>query len=227
MLLQFYHSKQQEKPMVKLSVTSKLDGIKSWSLQAKDDCPGAVDDKKTVAACAGCYARLGFYHYPKAIALRAHNKVDWQRPDWVADMVQALAKDKFFRWFDSGDMYALPLAKKILAIMEATPHCQHWLPTRMAKFPKFMSTIDKMQELPNVMVRFSSDSITGEFDNRHGSTIIPDVASAPAGVTVCMAYENLGKCNGCRACWNKAVPVIAYPAHGKKMKKLIRINLEK
>lgn len=213
--------------MVKLSKTSKLDGIMSWSLQAKTDCPGAVDGGKTVAACSGCYARRGFYVFTKAIDLRAHNKADWQRGDWVNDMVAALAKAKYFRWFDSGDMYALPLAKKILAIMEATPHCQHWLPTRMAKFPKFMPVIAKMQALPNVMVRFSSDSINGEFDNRHGSTIIPDVASAPAGVTVCLAYEYEGKCNGCRACWNKAVPVIAYPAHGKTMKKIIRINQEK
>lgn len=212
--------------MVKLSVTSKLDGIKSWSLQAKDDCPGAVDNKKTVAACAGCYARLGFYHYPKAVAVRAHNKVDWQRDDWVDDMVKALAKEKFFRWFDSGDMYALPLAKKILAIMESTPHCKHWLPTRMAKFPKFSSVIAKMQDLDNVMVRFSSDSIVGEYDIRHGSTIIPDVSSATSDMTVCMAYENAGKCNGCRACWNKEVPLIAYPAHGKRMHKLIRIKLE-
>jgi hypothetical protein len=217
-----------EKPMVKLSKTSKLDGILSWSLQAKDDCPGAVGAKgELVDACTGCYARTGFYVFSKAVALRAHNKADWQRDGWVDDMVQALAKQKYFRWFDSGDMYALPLAKKILAIMEATPHCQHWLPTRMVKFAKFGSTIAKMQALPNVMVRFSSDSISGEFDNRHGSTIIPDVASAPAGVTVCMAYEHEGKCNGCRACWNRSVPVIAYPAHGKTMKKIIRINQEK
>lgn len=212
--------------MVKLSVTSKLDGIKSWSLQAKDDCPGAVDNKKTVPACAGCYARLGFYHYPKAVAVRAHNRVDWQRDDWVDDMVKALAKEKFFRWFDSGDMYALPLAKKILAIMERTPHCKHWLPTRMAKFPKFLSVIAQMQDLDNVMVRFSSDSIVGEYDIRHGSTIIPDVSSATSDMTVCMAYENAGKCNGCRACWSKEVPLIAYPAHGKRMHKLIRIKLE-
>lgn len=212
--------------MVKLSVTSKLDGIKSWSLQAKTDCPGAVDDKKTVAACAGCYARLGFYVYPKAIALRAHNKVDWQRADWVDDMVEALAKEKYFRWFDSGDMYALPLAKKIFKIMERTPHCKHWLPTRMNKFPKFLQIISEMESLPNVMVRFSSDSIVGEYDVRHGSTIIPDVSSATSDMTVCMAYENAGKCNGCRACWNKDVPLIAYPAHGKRMHKLIRIKLE-
>ena len=214
--------------MAKLSKTSKLDGIMSWSLQAKDDCPGSVGPSgELVDACSGCYARLGFYVYPKAIALRAANKADWQRAEWVDDMVQALQNQRYFRWFDSGDMYALALAKKILLVMEKTPWCNHWLPTRMYKFGKFDQTLANMQALPNVMVRFSSDSIVGEFDNRHGSTIIPDVASAPAGVSVCMAYEHEGKCNGCRACWNKDVPVIAYVGHGKRMKKLIRINQEK
>lgn len=214
--------------MIKLSKTSKLDGIKSWSLQAVADCPGSIGTNgKLVSACSGCYASVGFYTFPKAIALRTENKADWQRTDWVDDMVQALAKSKYFRWFDSGDMYSLALAKKILAIMERTPGTKHWLPTRMMKFPKFGATIAKMQALPNVMVRFSSDSIVGEYDSRHGSTIIPDIASASADVKVCMAYENDGKCNGCRACWSKDVPVIAYVGHGKRMKKLIRINQEK
>jgi len=30
------------KIMIKLSVTSKLDGIRSWSLQALDTCPGSI-----------------------------------------------------------------------------------------------------------------------------------------------------------------------------------------
>jgi hypothetical protein len=214
--------------MVKLSKTSKLDGIMSWSLQAKDDCPGSVGaDGELVPACSGCYARLGFYVYPKAIALRAANKADWQRADWTDDMVQALAKQKYFRWFDSGDMYSLALAKKILAVMVRTPHCRHWIPTRMMKFTKFGQIIARMQELPNVMVRFSSDSIDGEYGPLHGSTIISDVASATPDMKVCMAYENEGKCNGCRACWNKDIPVISYIGHGKRMKKLIRINQEK
>jgi hypothetical protein len=95
----------------------------------------------------------------------------------------------------------------------------------MAKFPKFKSVLASMQALPNVMVRFSSDSVLGEFDSRHGSVIVPDSSSVPAGATLCRAYENAGKCNGCRACYDKSVDVIAYPAHGKTMGKVIRIAL--
>jgi hypothetical protein len=212
---------------MKLSITSKLDGIRSWSLQALTTCPGSVHNGSLVDACKGCYATTGNYNYPNVKAPRLHNGEDWKREDWVNDMVQALKNDRFFRWFDSGDMYHIELAKKIHAVMQATPWVNHWLPTRMAKFKKFKGVIDSMRQLPNVSVRFSSDSVTGEYNHEHGSVIIPDHDSAPAGVTVCEAYQHGGKCNGCRACWDKSIPVIAYPAHGKKMGKIIKLKLEK
>jgi len=139
-------------------------------------------------------------------------------------MVAALKKQSYFRWFDSGDMYSLSLAVKVYAVMVATPHVKHWLPTRMYKFPKFNAILAKMQALPNVMVRPSSDAIDGTYTaGVHGSTILPDATSVPAGVTLCQAYEHGGKCNGCRACYSKDVPVIGYPAHGRKMAKVIRL----
>jgi hypothetical protein len=139
-------------------------------------------------------------------------------------MVKALDSDRYFRWFDSGDMYTLGLAEKILEVMKRTPWVKHWLPTRMHKFPKFQMVLSEMQALPNVMVRFSSDSVTGDFiAGLHGSVIVPDANTLPNGVTLCRAYENAGKCSGCRACYDKTVDVIAYPAHGVKMAKVIKI----
>lgn len=211
--------------MLKLSKTSKLDGILSWSLQALETCPGSVNpDGSLVPACSGCYATTGNYNYPNVKAPRLANRVDWERDEWVSDMVQALESSRYFRWFDSGDMYAIGLAEKMLQVMTQTPWVKHWLPTRMMKFPKFANVIQRMQALPNVMVRFSADSIDGTFDARHGSVIIPDADSVPDGATLCRAYEHEGKCNGCRACYDKTIPVIAYPAHGKKMMKVIKIN---
>ena len=210
--------------MVKLSKTSKL-GTKSWSLQALETCPGSkAADGSLVPACSGCYATTGMYHFGPVKAVRADNKADWQRDGWTADMVKALSKDSHFRWFDSGDMYSLELANKMLAIMTATPNTKHWLPTRMYKFPKFQAVLKAMQALPNVMVRYSSDAVDGSYtEGLHGSTIVPDATSAPAGVTVCQAYNQGGKCLTCRACYNKDIAVIGYPAHGRKMAKVIRI----
>ena len=209
--------------MINLSKTSKLDGILSWSLQALDTCPGSKDSNgELVPACSGCYATTGNYRFSNVKKPRLENREDWKRDSWVNDMVIKLDSSRYFRWFDSGDMYDLRLAEKILAVMESTPHCKHWLPTRMHKFPKFRDVIAKMQSLPNVVVRFSSDSVTGKtIEGKTTSTIFSDVL--PAGAFECKAYQHEGKCNGCRACYDKNVSVIAYKAHGVKMAKVIKI----
>jgi hypothetical protein len=210
--------------MLALSKTSKLDGILSWSLQALDTCPGSKNkDGSLVDACKGCYATTGNYHYPNVKKPRIANRDDWQRQDWVQDMVKALDSQRYFRWFDSGDVYSIDLAEKILAVMQATPWVKHWIPTRMAKFAKFKKVLSQMESLPNVKVRFSSDSVTGEHTSAHGSTIVPTAADAPKNAFVCQAYKHDGKCNGCRACYDKSVSLIAYPAHGAKMGKIIKL----
>jgi hypothetical protein len=209
--------------MIKLSKTSKLDGIMSWSLQALDTCPGSKDSLgELVPACQGCYATTGNYRFANVKKPREFNREDWKRDSWVDDMVQALDSSRYFRWFDSGDMYDLRLANKILSVMKATPWVKHWLPTRMHKFIKFKGVIDHMESLDNVVVRFSSDSVTGGFvGGLNSSTIFSD--TVPEGATECQAYQHEGKCNGCRACYDKSVSVIAYKAHGVKMAKVIKI----
>lgn len=210
--------------MIKLSKTSKLDGILSWSLQSLETCSGSIDPETgiLVPACAGCYATTGFYMFAPAKNARAHNKIDWQRAEWVNEMVLALDSSRYFRWFDSGDMYSIELAEKIYQVMRDTPWCKHWLPTRMYKFKKYNTVFEAMQKLPNVVVRFSSDSVDGQIiDGATTSTIFSD--TLPTGAKECEAYKHAGKCNGCRACYDKDVSVIAYKAHGVKMAKVIKI----
>jgi hypothetical protein len=175
-----------------------------------------------VDACKGCYATTGNYRFPNVKAPREFNREDWHRDDWIDDMVKALDSSRYFRWFDSGDMYDLKLANKILQVMELTPWCKHWLPTRMHKFNKFKRVIERMNSLGNVSVRLSSDSVTGALiDGLNTSTIFSD--TLPVGATECKAYQHDGKCNGCRACYDKSVSVIGYKAHGIKMAKVIKI----
>jgi hypothetical protein len=208
---------------IKLSKPGKMPCL-SWSLQALDTCPGSKNaDGSLVDACKGCYATDGNYLFKNVKGVRIHNREDWKRPEWVDDMVSALDNSRYFRWFDSGDMYDLRLARKILSVMRATPWCQHWLPTRMHKFVKFEAVIREMNALDNVVVRLSSDSITGEtVPGETTSTIVPtheDAWFLARGATVCEAYTRDGKCADCRACWQKDVAVIAYPQHGRKMAK--------
>jgi len=148
--------------MIKLSKANKMP-CKSWSLQAIDTCPASKDSNgDLVPACQGCYATTGNYRFPNVKAPREHNREDWKRDAWVDDMVQELDTERYFRWFDSGDVYDLRLADKILAVMIATPWVKHWLPTRMHKFPKFAPVLAEMDALSNVVVRLSSDSVIGE-----------------------------------------------------------------
>lgn len=212
--------------MIKISKTSKLDGIRSWSLQALDTCPGSLNgDGTLVDACAGCYATTGNYRYQNVKAPRLSNREDWQRLDWVEDMVKTLDADRYFRWLDSGDLYSLALAEKVYQVMKLTPWCKHWLPTRMHKFPKYKNIFRKMAALPNVSLRFSADSVDGSYiEGLHGSVIIPSAEHVTEKMKLCRAYENGGKCSGCRACWQKDVSLIAYPAHGAKMAKVIKIK---
>lgn len=198
---------------------------KSWSLQALDTCPASKKaDGTLVDACKGCYATQGNYRYPNVKAPRISNQADWKREAWVSDMVRELDNERYFRWFDSGDVYDLRLAKKILEVMTLTQWCSHWLPTRMYKFSKFLPVFEKMEALPNVVVRYSSDSVIGEtISGKTTSTITPYAIDDTATVSVCRAYERAGKCGTCRACWDKSVPVIAYPAHGASMAKVIKL----
>ena len=210
---------------MKLSKAGKMP-CRSWSLQAIETCPGSIgSDGELADACAGCYATTANYHFPNVKAVRAHNKTDWKRSEWVADMVQELDNDRYFRWFDSGDVYDVRLARKILEVMTLTPWCSHWLPTRMHKFVKFRKVFKAMEKLSNAVVRYSSDSVSGgTVKGRHTSTIIPTPNDARSGMTVCEAYQRKGKCGTCRACWNKDTKVIAYPAHGVKMNRLINVK---
>jgi hypothetical protein len=213
--------------MIKLSKASKMP-CRSWSLQALVTCPASKDaNGKLVAACAGCYATTGNYNFPNVKAPREHNKDDWKRSQWVDDMVNELDSDRYFRWFDSGDLYDIRLARKVLEVMKRTPWVRHWLPTRMHKFDKFVPVLNEMQSLPNVVVRLSSDGVNGEtIEGVTTSTITPTSEQAPKNATVCEAYERDGKCGQCRACWNKDVSLVAYVAHGKKMERnLIKMRM--
>jgi hypothetical protein len=213
--------------MIKLSKASKMP-CRSWSLQALVTCPASKDaNGELVAACSGCYATTGNYNFPNVKAPRAHNKDDWKRSEWVDDMVNELDSDRYFRWFDSGDLYDIRLARKVLEVMKRTPWVRHWLPTRMHKFDKFVPVLNEMQSLPNVVVRLSSDGVNGEtIEGVTTSTITPTSEQAPKNATVCEAYERDGKCGQCRACWNKDVSLVAYVAHGKKMERnLIKMRM--
>jgi hypothetical protein len=94
----------------------------------------------------------------------------------------------------------------------------------MHKFDKFKGVLSKLEQLPNVVIRYSSDDIDGSrVQGNTTSVIFSDELQLQGDEFICRAYEHEGKCNGCRACYNKDVSIIAYKAHGVKMAKVIKI----
>jgi hypothetical protein len=116
-------------------------------------------------------------------------------------------------------MYDIRLARKILEVCERTPWVKHWIPTRMHKFAKFGLVLARLESLPNVVIRRSSDSITGETIQGSTTSTIATLDTVPQGAVVCEAYTRGGKCDKCRACWDKSVSVVCYIGHGKSMVK--------
>lgn len=208
--------------MIKLSKAGKMP-CRSWSLQALETCKGAYNiNGEIVKACQGCYALKGNYRFSNVKKSRAHNLQDCKRDAWVEDMVIELDNDRYFRWFDSGDIDNIRLAKKILEVMKRTPWCNHWLPTRTYKFKAFRKILEEMNALPNVVVRYSSDSTDGEkkvYDRRgkeikakYTSSILKTYIESK-GDHLCPSSQQKGKCLTCRACWSKDVENVNYLLH--------------
>jgi hypothetical protein len=201
-----------------LSKTTKL-GCYSWSLQAVDTCPGARDSSGVfVQACEACYARSGNYRFPAVKRVRDHNRSDWKRDDWVDRMADAIGDDKYFRFFDSGDLYSVELAKKIKRLVSRKAKTKFWIPTRQWKFEKFSVILDELRQLPNTVVRDSADNFDQVLPTPNNSTILTKDVS---GVYVCPAYKQDGKCLTCRACWDKSIQTIGYPGHGRSFKRIM------
>ena len=205
--------------MIRFSKAGKVP-CRSWSLQALDTCPASRDQYgELVPACKGCYAVGGNYRFKNVKSVREENRKDWRRVDWVQDMIDELDVDRYFRWFDSGDIYSIKLAEKILEVCTATPWVKHWIPTRMYKLGKFRPILERLNALPNVVVRYSSDGVNGETIDgaEFQSTIISNATKLNSSFKMCQAFQHGGKCLKCRACWSKENKIIAYMGHGASM----------
>ena len=121
----------------------------------------------------------GNYRFKNVRAPREHNQEDWKRDNWV-DMVAELDNDRF-RWFDSGDVYDVRLARKICKLCNKRLGSAIGYPLACISLQRTGEVLAQMSTLPNVVVRFSSDSITG---NRR----------RPSNVHHCDTRDNPSQC---------------------------------
>lgn len=187
----------------------------SWSIPATACKTGSKLAKIKGSVCHGCYALKGFYRMPSASKAMERRKKAYSKKTFVPSFVKALQGEKYFRWFDSGDIQSLGMLESIAEIAKQTPNVSHWLPTKENGIVK--AYLDKHKAFPsNLTVRVSAymiDQVQHSMLTGNGSIVVSDFALVPNGTLACNAPKQGGKCLDCRACWNKAIPTIAYLKH--------------
>lgn len=167
--------------------------------------------------CHKCYARKLQKLRPSVDQGYKANLSKWKMSDktqWIAAMVLQIdryCKDKFHRWFDSGDLQSLEMLENIVDVCLMTPSVNHWLPTQERGIVK--QYLDTHGSFPsNLVVRVSASKIdpieAPSFP--HSSTVFKH--ATPIGKE-CKARHNGNQCGSCRACWSSDVPVVSYPQH--------------
>jgi hypothetical protein len=132
---------------------------------------------------------------------------------WVDAMVLTIERTKqtYFRWFDSGDLQSVSMLRAIIDVAYRTPSTLHWLPTKEHKIVReYLANGGKIPM--NLNIRFSAYKIGGK-----APTVPADVTASTVdgGGFPCPATRGAPECDahGCRACWDKFVPVVDYAAH--------------
>ena len=196
-----------------LTKTSKMPG-KSFSISAFECQTGSKLAEVEGSVCHKCYARRGFYHMSSVKNAQAYRLELMKASNFVDIMVMEIGNEKYFRWFDSGDVQSVSDCLKIIAIAERTPKTKHWVPT---KEPKYWAKALKMVKQPkNLIVRLSApmkDAKVSPTWTRWTSSVATSEAVRPLSGHVCPAPTQNNTCGDCRACWDKRVPTIVYKEH--------------
>lgn len=191
-----------------LGKPSKMPG-RSYGISAKLCKVGAKLAKIAGSVCHGCYALKSNYSYPSVQQAHATRAAGLSSVSWRAAMIKLIshADDPWFRWHDAGDLQNLQHLFDIVAIAEALPSVNFWLPTREAGLIKrYLAAFGDFP--PNLCVRVSAAMIDGRPPSGFGNTSTVLTAGA-----TCPAPHQGNKCLDCRQCWSRDVVNVSYRVH--------------
>ena len=194
------------------SDTSKMPGL-SYGLPTANCITGEKLAKLDGSVCSKCYAKRGYYRTFACSVLPAQERrlASIDDPQWVEAMIAVLRKEQWFRWFDSGDLQSLQMLRNICEVARRTPHCKHWLATRERAFVRRYLTESTVPD--NLVIRVSATFPDVPVKPLKGVQLSNVHSKKPAVGQVCPAPQQNGKCDTCRACWDKSVPIISYVEH--------------
>ena len=101
--------------LIRLGKTSKMRGF-SFGLDARDCVSGSKLREIKGSVCSKCYALKGNFNFPSVRKGKATNLKHLESEYFVYVMTYQLQDQKFFRWFDSGDLPHMEALKKIVTI---------------------------------------------------------------------------------------------------------------
>ena len=205
---------EDKKFLVTLSQTRKMP-CKSIGLPATLCKTGAKLRKIPGSVCSKCYALKGMYSYPvvrkaqnqrfNQLMRALHSVNTAHRRKYIADFVSAIKPDRYFRWFDSGDLQSVEHLELIAEICRKTPQTKHWLPTH--EYGILKKYLHKYDIPKNLIIRVSAAMINDAPPSGFRLT-----ATVAAGIGhACDAKERGDNCGACRVCWDKRVRNIDYP----------------
>jgi hypothetical protein len=125
----------------------------------------------------------------------------------------AMECERYFRWFDIGDIQDMDHLEKIVQIAKNLPWIKFWLPTQEKTLVK------KLDWIPaNLTIRVSGAIIGGSIpDWPTTATVITATKSKWAELvedgTHCPAPLQGNKCLDCRKCWSRYVKNVVYRKH--------------
>lgn len=191
-----------------LSDPSKMPGY-AYGLPAKECKVGSKLVGIPGSVCHGCYALKGNYRFSNVQAAQYRRLESITHPRWTEAMIFLLhtLDLRWFRWHDSGDIQSPTHLERIVAVAQACPHVNFWMPTREKVF--VYSHKKKHGDFPdNLIVRMSATMIDGPppVGFAHTSTVVTEGATCPAP-------KQNNECGTCRACWDPEVKDVSYRKH--------------
>lgn len=198
--------RQAEKITGGLSFTSKMP-CPSWGISATRCRVGGVLSKINGTTCHDCYALKGHYTFPNVTRAQERRYNGLFDPLWTPAMVFLIRWycDRYFRFFDSGDIQGDNHLRNIVRVAAETPQIAHWLPTREIDTVRRVLRDTFCPE--NLVIRASATRIDGKAPRwPRTSTVVTEGATCPA------AHQG-NSCGDCRACWDASVKNVSYPKH--------------
>ena len=210
---------------------SKMPGT-SYGIPAQHCLTGGKLVNVAGSVCEGCYAFHGNYQYPSVEQGQAKRFAGLTHEQWVNAMVRMIThihktgmgrngpiQVGHHRWHDAGDLQSEQHFANICAVAAATPHIEHWLPTReLAIVLRYIANGGIVPS--NLCVRVSDTMIDGNPTRAWPITsgVTKRQWFSPLGddtpiTNICPAPDQDGECKDCRLCWDKTVERTTYRFH--------------